>query len=334
MAFFQSACCGGQIEVVKKMLAENVWLTSEVLNMADWSGATPLHSACYAGHVEVVEVLLADPRWDAATLNQPDHVNCRTPLGAACVNGHLHIAQMLLKHPLLADATLNTVDHVGVTLFNSVCEFWRRDVFCLLLGDPRLSADSVNGVGAGGRTALHTLCLNQRFAEAKMLLLDSRLAPGSLNRPDNGGRTPFSLALSAGWLKMGKLLLATTTVDRVSFCIQTATAYRGDFVALATRFNQSPREVRCQCRLAVGLAAQDATRLFAQVIFLAEGLLCVPSVLAGSEVRFFTISQRLPLELQMLLCWRAVGDGHSETMGTKLSEPAFRALAGVLQAEG
>jgi len=50
---------------------------------------------------------------------------------------------------------------------------------------------------------------------------------------------------------------------------------------------------------------------------------------SAAAIRFFDIIKRLPMELQMMLCHRAVGSTKQNILH-KDSEAAFKSLAGVL----
>jgi len=55
-----------------------------------------------------------------------------------------------------------------------------------------------------------------------------------------------------------------------------------------------------------------AAEVFAVIVFLCDGLLQIKTSTnppAGGATRFFVIATRLPLEVQMILCRRAVGSG-------------------------
>ena len=69
------------------------------------------------------------------------------------------------------------------------------------------------------------------------------------------------------------------------------------------------------------------------VIFLCDGLLTVDANSSSASLkkaaRYFKMSQKLPLELQMVLCNRAFGAA-KDTVLTKHSEPAFKRLGRLL----
>jgi len=80
-----------------------------------------------------------------------------------------------------------------------------------------------------------------------------------------------------------------------------------------------------------------AAEVFALTVFLCDDLLqfkpalvtTTPAATTPPALRFFTIAKRLPMELQMILCHRAMGST-KESILRKDSETAFKALARIL----
>ena len=66
--------------------------------------------------------------------------------------------------------------------------------------------------------------------------------------------------------------------------------------------------------------------MFALVVFVSDGLLQINDTTPSPAARFFFIATQLPLELQMVLCFRQVGSG-KEIIPGKDSEVAFKELA-------
>lgn len=71
-------------------------------------------------------------------------------------------------------------------------------------------------------------------------------------------------------------------------------------------------------------------KLVARIVFLCDGLLEIPGGESQHAARFFRIAQKLPLELQMVLCHRVMGSAGSNIPGVN-SEAAFKSLAKILQ---
>ena len=84
----------------------------------------------------------------------------------------------------------------------------------------------------------------------------------------------------------------------------------------------------------LGVLAALAAEVFALTVFLCDDLLqlnpaLVTTTAATDAARFFTIASKLPIELQMVLCRRAVGSMMQNIL-RKDSEAAFKSLARIL----
>ena len=98
-----------------------------------------------------------------------------------------------------------------------------------------------------------------------------------------------------------------------------------EVASLLQRFKENSEETRSQMRVELGLDDALAAEMFALVVFVSDGLLQIKDA-ASSAARFFSIARRLPLELQMGLCYRQVGSD-KEIIPGKESEVAFKELA-------
>jgi len=110
-------------------------------------------------------------------------------------------------------------------------------------------------------------------------------------------------------------------------------------VSLLERFLANPVQTRHELRVMLGMLDELAAEVFALTVFLCDDLLQLrPAALAATPnpaavssaaaaaIRFFTLAKRLPMELQMILCHRAV-DSAKESVLRKDSEAAFHSLA-------
>jgi len=99
------------------------------------------------------------------------------------------------------------------------------------------------------------------------------------------------------------------------------------------RFVANPAHTRHKVRVKLGVLDELAAEIFALTVFLCDDLLQLnPAALAPTTTtatRFFAISSKLPLELQMMLCHRAVGSMRQNIL-LKDSESAFKSLAMIL----
>jgi len=92
------------------------------------------------------------------------------------------------------------------------------------------------------------------------------------------------------------------------------------------RFKSDVSQIRHATRLELGCYDELAAEMFALVVFVSDGLLQVNDTTASPAARFFSIVAQLPLELQMVLCFRLVGSA-KEIIPGKETEVAFKSLA-------
>jgi len=80
-------------------------------------------------------------------------------------------------------------------------------------------------------------------------------------------------------------------------------------VSLLERFVANPERTRHELHVKLGMLDEKAAEVFALTVFLCDDLLQLmpASHPAAAATRFFMITSRLPMELQMILCHRAVG---------------------------
>jgi len=108
---------------------------------------------------------------------------------------------------------------------------------------------------------------------------------------------------------------------------------RSATVKLLEKFDENQDKTRHRIRIKLGYKEEIAAETFALVIFLCSDLLklkklIIPSPLAPAQ-RFFKITRRLPMELQMILCHRVL-DSTKEYILRKYSEVAFKSLAKIV----
>jgi len=152
-----------------------------------------------------------------------------------------------------------------------------------------------------------------------------------------------------GDVKYLRLLIASRQGMDISFSAQETLAYRQDdrgpftlleiarlheraeMVSLLERCSLDFPRTRHEVRAELGHPSNCSAELFALVIFLCEGLFCIraPILPLSASARFLIVAGSLPMELQMLLCHRAVGSCAPHIL-TEDSEPAFRSLAASL----
>jgi len=100
-----------------------------------------------------------------------------------------------------------------------------------------------------------------------------------------------------------------------------------EVATLLERFRIDAAQTRHAMRVKLGLLDDLAAEMFAMVVFVSDGLLQVKDTTTPSPAaRFFRIARNLPLEFQMVLCYRVVGSA-KEIIPGKESEVAFKKLA-------
>jgi len=159
-----------------------------------------------------------------------------------------------------------------------------------------------------------------------------------VNEPSGYGYTPLWRAAFKGhlnvikwWIASGREMnLGTPGSSKTDAIMKAKDVAETEVVALLERFKENPVETRHQVRLELGLVDEMAAEMFAMVVFVSDGLLQVTrgdgSTSASPAARFFAIVSRLPLELQMVLCYRVAGSD-KEIIHAEDSEVAFRELA-------
>ena len=100
-------------------------------------------------------------------------------------------------------------------------------------------------------------------------------------------------------------------------------------VTLLERFKNDASKTRSEVKLELGLVDELAAEIFALVVFVSDGLLEIRNGDQSLAARFFKIAGRLPIELQMMLCFRQVGSD-KEIISGKESKAAFKKLARIL----
>ena len=103
-----------------------------------------------------------------------------------------------------------------------------------------------------------------------------------------------------------------------------------EIVSVLERFLANPALTRYELRVKLGGLDELAAEVFALTVFLCDDLLQFKPAshpAAAAATRFFAITKRLPMELQMILCHRVVGSLKQNILH-KDSEAAFRSLPG------
>jgi len=96
---------------------------------------------------------------------------------------------------------------------------------------------------------------------------------------------------------------------------------------LIDEYERDPVAARHRLRRLPGLREYFIGHIFALVVFYSDSYVAINERLAHSDTRrFFSITSRLPLDLQMVLCNRAFGSPRDIIL-SRDSEPGFKCLA-------
>jgi len=203
-------------------------------------------------------------------------------------------------------------------------------VIPLLLAHPDIN---VNVKNKYGETPFYYTCLNGRPSCVREILKDSRV---KVNEPASNGNAPLFWAAACGyldvikwWIVSGREMDLGTPGDVYKMdVIGEAKMYgRTEVVSLLERFKSDASKTRRAMKVELGLVDDLAAEMFALVVFVSDGLLRIKdTTISTPAARFFNISRRLPLELQMIVCHRVVGSD-KEIISGKDSEMAFKSLA-------
>jgi len=250
----------------------------------------------------------------------------------AVKNGDAKELAELMRHYLGFDVNM-VVDEDGYTLLHYACsENSRSSVIPLLMAHPDID---LNVKEVNGWTPFYIACSGHTSCVGEMLK-DSRV---KLNERSHSGRTPLFWAARCGCLGVIKTWIASGReidlgkpgdVDKTD-AIGGAKKYGNtETASLLERFKENPVGTIHVARVELGWYDELAAKMFAMVIFVSDGLLQTKDTTPPSPAAtFFSVVKLLPLELQMLICYKAVGSNKEIILST-FSEIAFRHLVNEL----
>lgn len=116
------ACCIGELDIVKKSLAEK----PELVNSFSTDGFTPLGLSCFFGHFEIVKYLVGA----GADVNIPSSNPFKVaPIHSASAISNYDITDLLIRH----GANVNATQQSGVTPLHSAAHNGKVDIIKLLI---------------------------------------------------------------------------------------------------------------------------------------------------------------------------------------------------------
>jgi len=214
----------------------------------------------------------------------------------------------------------------GETPLHRACLYGHSAMVATLLGHPGIN---VNLGNQSGETPFLGTLRKDNIACLRLLLQDSRV--DLRVNPSQFYWPPLVDAGLAGKLAAVRWMLASGRVEvRPSDVARVKKGRHPEVTSLLEEFRKNPEWVRRTLGVELDLYDETAAAHFATFVFMSDGLLVVKGDMLPTDIgRFFTVAARLPLELQMLLCNRAVGSMKTTIPGKK-TEEAFRSLAKVL----
>jgi len=249
---------------------------------------------------------------------------------AAVKKGHeRELAEQMRQDP---GFNVNMVqDELGWTLLHYAChQSHRSAVIPILLAHPDID---VNAKDTYECTPFYYASADGNTPCVREMLKDSRV---KVNEPTNNGFTPLWKAVRYGHLNIIKWWIAAGKemdfgkpgdVDRTDAIGIARKKKKTEIATLLERFKSDATRTRHLVRVELGLLDDLAAEMFALVVFVSDGLLQIKdTTIPTPAARFFAIARQLPLELQMVLCYRLVGS-EREIIPVKDSEVAFKELA-------
>ena len=242
----------------------------------------------------------------------------------AAKNGDAKEEEAILREVPTVDVNWGNELSFSWTALHVAAEKGHSAIVSMLLVHPNIN---VNAEDRDGNTPFLAACFGGYTSCVRLLLKDPRV---KVNEPNEGGYTALSWATQKGHLDVIKWIASEREMDLVSPDVLAVAREenQAEVVTLLERFQENPVETTHAVRVELGCLEELAAEIFALVVFISDGLLQVGGGDQSTTPtgRFFSMGRRLPLELQMILCYRAVGSA-KEMILAMASEAAFRNLA-------
>lgn len=250
----------------------------------------------------------------------------RTLWRAAKDGDDVRVRKILLEHPDV-DVNWRSREYLLRASLHIAAQNGHARVISLLLSHPKIA---VNIEDLYGSIPLQITCGNDQFAAMRLLLKDSRVDRRALN---DVGHSAFSLLARYGLVNSMRWWIASereaAALERTEEEWKTLIQEAGDHdvTSLLERLRDHPEETRHEASRSSGWYVEAAAETFAIVVFLCDGLLEIAADRRELHAaRFLRVARELPMELQMVLCHRAVGSMGMTIAGDR-REAAFRELA-------
>ena len=287
-------------------------------------GNRPLTSKSQVNYAVSSPPKLTRDQYVAFLDSLPEH---SSSLYFAVEEGELGEVRRVLALPQV-DVNWRCLTPFNQTALHLACGHGLDGAVALLLAHPRID---VNAQDESRRTPLWVALQEGETLCVRLLLNDRRTTTTELG-DSTGGHLPMVL-VSGGFLDILKYWIASgREMDLgepgnvgVGSTGGSKSSGEADVATLLERFKENPGETRSAVRRELGWHDEEAAGVYALVVFVSDGILH-PGLGDAAGARFFRIASQLPLELQMVLCYRLVGS-RKETILREFSEAAFVDLA-------
>ena len=240
------------------------------------------------------------------------------------------LAELIKQDP---GFNVNIRDGSGHTLLHHACiRDSRSPVIPLLLAHPDID---VNAKNIGGCVPFLYACSWGCASCVREMLKDSRV---KVNEPEIDGCTPLWCAAYNNHLDVIKCWIASGRemdlgepgdADRTDAIGVAKKRGNLEVVTLLERFKNDATKTRHQVRVDLSLLDELAAEMFALVVFVSDGLLKIDDTTTTTPAaRFFKIVNKLPLELQMVVCFRQVGSTKEIIRHSRTWQRGFENLGG------
>jgi len=251
-------------------------------------------------------------------------------------------SKLMKSHPGININYRVTYDGSGTSLLSEACDLGRIEFVKLLLLQPNIDVNTKN---SHGQTPLMICCRQATICAnlIRVLIDDPRV---DVTSSDEYDRTPLWVVSSRGYLELVELFIASgkdlgdlgtnkmrsNQLDVTQYFSVAEIAKRNgnhDVSSLLERFIKDPILTRYELRIKFCMFDSVAAVMFAMAVFMCDGILCLKAdsiIIDAKSRRFFSIIERMPMELQMIICRRVVGSSKNNIL-IKDSEPAFKILA-------
>jgi len=260
-----------------------------------------LNEAVRCGRACEVSFLLRDHPGINVNWANP-HLRLSTALHFASISGQVEVVKLLLAHPAI---NVNVKDRSGTTPLSLVCESGNLSCVRLLLKDPRINVTLDDNKGC---TPLWKACCFGHREAVEWLIASGKHLSETHKGSSYDGRHRTALEIARK-------------------------RKNTEVVSLLKRFMAKSAQTRHEVRVKLGVLDELAAEVYALTVFLCDDLLqlkpALPITAFTATTRFFVIASKLPMELQMILCHRAVGSTKQNILHQD-SEAAFKDLAQTL----